>query len=110
MEAMSEQQQTGATPTASNPLSPPLPLAGERSPTESGVAQRSANVAARAEDSLLGAKPVPESPAAESTEAAEQAKPQQQAVEQPAKPSYTDFKLPDGVAVDAEALKPATEL
>src|SRR5438874_351476 len=66
MEAMSEQQQTAATPTAGNPLSPPLPLAGERSLTESGVAQRSANVAARAEESLLGAKPTPEKPTPES--------------------------------------------
>src|SRR4051812_44145908 len=106
MEAMSEQQQAAATPTAGNPLSPPLPQSGERSLTERSVTEAAAgeraNVAARPEESLLGAKPAQEPAAAETTEAPEQAKPQQEVAEPPARPTYGEFKLPEGVAVDAE--------
>jgi len=57
-------------------------------------------VQARPEDSVLGAEPAAESPQHE-----------QPIVEDaPARPSYGEFKLPEGVTVDAESLKPATEL
>ena len=56
-------------------------------------------VQARPEDSVLGAEPTAE---------AEQ---QQPIVEDArARPTYGEFKLPEGVTADAESLKPATEL
>ncbi len=59
---------------------------------------------ARTEKPLLGAEPAPQS---------EQhpEHPQRPIVEEaPARPTYGEFKLPDGVTADAESLKPATEL
>ena len=89
----SEQQGIAGTPQSGSPLSPPHPQSGERSP----------NAAARATESLLGAAPV-----AEATQAAKPAATEQQPA--PARPTYTEFKLPQGVALDAEQLAPATEL
>lgn len=67
-------------------------------PTE----QAPQTVQARPEDSVLGAEPVPEQ---------QHEQPQQPIVEDaPAQPAYGEFKLPDGVTVDADSLKPATEL
>src|SRR2546421_8148508 len=107
----SEQQGNDAETTAKGgPLTQPLPLAGERSAEERSGSSVSVNVAARQEESLLGAKPASEKPTVESAEPPEQAKSQQPAAEQPAKPTYGEFKLPEGVAVDAESLKPAGEL
>ncbi len=61
-------------------------------------------VQARPEDSVLGAEPTPESQQ-------HQQQQQQPIVEDaPTRPSYGEFKLPEGVNVDAESLKPATEL
>jgi hypothetical protein len=116
MEATSEQQSKDAETTAKGgPLTQPLPLAGERS-TSALAGERSSkesvSVAARPEESLLGAKPAPDTSAgaAQPTDPAPQEQEKPAAAEQPARPSYTEFKLPEGVAVDAEALKPATEL
>lgn len=59
------------------------------------------SVQARTEESVLGAEP-----AAESGQ-----QPQQPTVEDvPTRPSYGEFKLPQGVTADADSLKPATEL
>jgi len=67
-------------------------------PTE----QAPQTVQARPEDSVLGAGPVPEQ---------QHEQPQQPIVEDaPAQSAYGEFKLPEGVAVDADSLKPATEL
>jgi len=56
-------------------------------------------VQARTEESVLGAQPATESGH------------QQPTVEDaPARPSYGEFKLPEGVTADADSLKPATEL
>lgn len=67
-------------------------------PTE----QAPQTVQARAEDSVLGGEPVPEQ---------QHEQPQQPIVEDaPAQPAYGEFKLPEGVTVDADSLKPATEL
>ena len=67
-------------------------------PTE----QAPQTVQARPEDSVLGGEPVPEQ---------QHEQPQQPIVEDaPAQPAYGEFKLPEGVTVDADSLKPATEL
>jgi hypothetical protein len=78
------EEQTPVAAVGESPLSQPLPQEGERSPNES----------------LLGATPVPETP--KETPAAEPAVAQ--------RPGYGEFTLPEGVTVDAESLKPATEL
>jgi hypothetical protein len=66
-------------------------------PTSEPVPQ---TVQARIEDSVLGAEPTAES------------QQQQQPIveEAPPRPSYGEFKLPEGVNFDAESLRPATEL
>ncbi len=57
-------------------------------------------VQAHPEDSVLGAEP-----------AAEAEQQHQPVVEDaPARPTYGEFKLPEGVTADAESLTPATEL
>jgi hypothetical protein len=59
-------------------------------------------VQARPEDSVLGAEP-----------AADVQQPEQPIVDDapaPARPSYGEFKLPEGVTADVDSLKPATEL
>jgi len=57
-------------------------------------------VQARPEDSVLGAAPVADSQQHE-----------QPIVEDaPARPTYGEFKLPEGVTADVDSLKPATEL
>src|SRR4051794_16021254 len=95
MAATSEQTTAGAPVTdTGGPLTPP------GSPTESGPTQ------ARNEDSLLGATPA--MPAEKPPQPQEQTPPAEAAP--PARPSYTEFKLPEGVTADAESLKPATEL
>jgi hypothetical protein len=107
---MSEQQETGGEAGAvRNPLSPPLPQSGERSSKEGGSTTQGVNVATRQEESLLGAKPESETPAAEATEQAQQEQ-KAPAAEEAARPTYGEFKLPEGVAVDADSLKPATAL
>ena len=59
-------------------------------------------VQARPEDSVLGAEPAPEQ---------QHEQPQPPIVEDaPVRPAYGEFKLPEGVTVDADSLKPATEL
>jgi hypothetical protein len=58
-------------------------------------------VQARPEDSVLGAEPAAES---------EQQPPQPTGEDAPTRPTYSEFKLPEGVTADAEQLKPATEL
>ena len=69
-------------------------------PTSDQVPQA---VQARPEDSVLGSEPAPEQQQRE--------QPQQPiAAEPPAPPSYGEFKLPEGVTVDADSLRPATEL
>ena len=69
-------------------------------PTSDQVPQA---VRARPEDSVLGSEPAPERQQRE--------QPQQPiAAETPAQPSYGEFKLPEGVTVDADSLRPATEL
>lgn len=69
-------------------------------PTSDQVPQA---VQARPEDSVLGSEPAPEQQQHE--------QPQQPiAAEAPARPSYGEFKLPEGVTVDADSLRPATEL
>ena len=69
-------------------------------PTSDQVPQA---VQARPEDSVLGSEPAPERQQRE--------QPQQPiAAEPPAPPSYGEFKLPEGVTVDADSLRPATEL
>ena len=67
-------------------------------PTE----QAPQTVQAHPEDSVLGAEPAPEQQHEQS--------PQPIAGDAPAQPAYGDFKLPEGVTVDADSLKPATEL
>ena len=58
-------------------------------------------VQARPEDSVLGSEPTSGS----------ERQPQQPIVEEAsAQPVYGEFKLPEGVTVDADSLKPATEL
>jgi hypothetical protein len=59
-------------------------------------------VQARPEDSVLGAEPVPEQQ--------HEQLPQPIVEDAPAQPAYGEFKLPEGVTVDADSLKPATEL
>ena len=56
-------------------------------------------VQAHPEDSVLGSQPT-----------ADQEEQQPIVEDVPARPSYGDFKLPEGVNVDAESLQPATEL
>lgn len=58
-------------------------------------------VQARTEDSVLGAEPAT---------AVEQQHEQPIVEDVPARPTYGEFKLPEGVTADAESLKPATEL
>jgi hypothetical protein len=58
-------------------------------------------VQARPEDSVLGGEPAAES---------EQQHPQPIVEDAPGRPTYGEFKLPQGVPADAESLKPATEL
>ena len=67
-------------------------------PTE----QAPQTVQAHPEDSVLGAEPVPEQQ--------HEQPPQPIAGDAPAQQAYGEFKLPEGVAVDADSLKPATEL
>lgn len=64
--------------------------------------QAQPTVQAHPEDSVLGTEPTAES----------QHQQQQQPIieDAPARPGYGEFKLPAGVTVDAESLKPATEL
>ena len=69
-------------------------------PTSDQVLQA---VQARPEDSVLGSEPA--------LEQQQHEPPQQPIVETaPAQPSYGEFKLPEGVTVDADSLRPATEL
>ena len=68
-------------------------------PTAEQAAPQS--VQANPEDSILGAE-------SQQTEQQQQQPPV--AEEATARPSYGEFKLPEGVAVDAESLKPAAEL
>lgn len=61
-------------------------------------------VQARPEDSVLGAVPT-----AESDQPHEQTR-QPTVEDAPAQPAYGEFKLPEGVTVDAASLRPAAEL
>ncbi len=71
-------------------------------PMEPTSEQAPQTVQARPEDSVLGAEPATER---------QHEQPQPPIVEDaPARPAYGEFKLPEGVTVDAESLKPATEL
>jgi len=72
-------------------MQPPIEPTSEQAPP---------TVQARPEDSVLGGEPTTD------------AQPQEQPVveDAPARPSYGDFKLPDGVTADTAALEPATEL
>ena len=66
------------------------------------------SVQARAEDSVLAAEP-----AAEMQQHEQQSGQQQEhpfAEEASGRPSYGEFKLPEGVTVDSDSLRPATEL
>src|SRR5688572_22484626 len=95
----SEQLGTAGTAAAGNPLSPPLPSA----PSEARVpGERSTTP--QSQESLLGSALPAETPTQELARAA-LAEPAA-----PARPTYTEFKLPEGVALDAEQLAPATEL
>src|SRR5436190_2105720 len=58
-------------------------------------------VQARPEDSVLGNEPALES---------QQDQQQQPVAEEPARPGYGEFKLPEGVTLDPESLRPAAEL
>lgn len=58
-------------------------------------------VQARPEDSVLGSEP---------TSGSEQQHQQPVVETAPARPAYGEFKLPEGVTVDADSLEPATEL
>ena len=62
------------------------------------------SVQARPEDSVLGVEPA--------TETQHEQQPPQHpfAEEDPARPGYGEFKLPEGVTADPDLLKPATEL
>jgi hypothetical protein len=70
-------------------------------PMEPTSEQAPQAVQARPEDSVLGSEPTSGS----------ERQPQQPIVEEAsAQPVYGEFKLPEGVTVDADSLKPATEL
>jgi len=94
MEATPEIQKAAEPAAASTPgpLTQPLPQSGERSSNGSLPVGESLLGSAAAEP----AAPVAETPAP--------------AAEAPARPSYTEFTLPEGVTLDAEQLQPATEL
>ncbi|HEY2870801.1 MAG TPA: hypothetical protein VGJ56_02720 [Reyranella sp.] len=57
-------------------------------------------VQARPEESVLGAEPAADS----------QQREQPIVEDEPARPNYGEFELPEGVTADADSLKPATEL
>ncbi|MGE5151052.1 MAG: hypothetical protein ACM3II_13095 [Rhodospirillaceae bacterium] len=59
------------------------------------------SVQARPEDSVLGAEPAADT---------EQQRQQPIVEDATARPTYGEFKLPEGVTADTESLKPATEL
>jgi len=91
-----------AAAAVASEASPPLPAsppAGERSVTETGMAPPTQ---ARPEASLLGAE-LPRTEEEKSDIGVSRS-------QQEAKPSYGEFKLPEGVTLDAEQLRPATEL
>ena len=59
----------------------------------------------QAQESLLGTAQVAETPPQQQAQA-----PATEPPAAPPRPTYTEFKLPEGVTADAESLKPATEL
>jgi hypothetical protein len=68
-------------------------------------------VQARPGDSVLGSETATETRADQPPgEAQEQPQEQAPAEEVPARPGYTEFTLPEGVTLDPDSLRPATEL
>lgn len=70
-------------------------------PMEPTSEQAPQSVQARPEDSVLGAEPAADT---------EQQRQQPIVEDATARPTYGEFKLPEGVTADTESLKPATEL
>jgi hypothetical protein len=77
---------------------------------ESTSDQAPQTVQARPEDSVLGAPPAAEERQQQEQHQQERAPEDPFAEEVSARPSYGEFKLPEGVTADAESLRPATEL
>ncbi len=90
------------TTATNSPASEIIPAV--KDPTLLGAPEKVASDATQAA-SQAASNAAPAAPAAQAAEVAKEP-----AVSDPARPSYTDFKLPDGVTVDPEQLKTASEL